>query len=98
MVKIADSAAIRPYIPTCARGGSFHSSFSAGSVKDLEFSVVLISRGPLYSYFQSGSSGCLRSHRGRRLWTVGRTAKLYAGGGDWVDHLRVQASQGSFAA
>src|SRR6202035_656519 len=32
------------------------------------------------SYFQSGSSGCLRSHSGRRLRTVGISSKLYDGG------------------
>ena len=50
------------------------------------------------SYFQSGSSGCLRSHSGRRLLTSGMTAKLYAGGGDGTAHSSVQASQGSFPA
>ena len=52
----------------------------------------------LYSYFQSGSSGCLRSHNGRRLLTTGRTGKLYAGGGEGVDHSRVHASHGSLPA
>src|SRR5258707_8887378 len=52
----------------------------------------------LYSYFQSGSSGCLRSQSGRRLFTDGSTAKLYAGGGDAVDHSSVHASQGSLPA
>src|SRR5271154_1687810 len=48
--------------------------------------------------FQSGSSGCLMSHNGRQLFTVGSVAKLYSGGGDAVDHPSVQASQGSFPA
>src|SRR5262245_29597010 len=46
------------------------------------------------SYFQSGSSGCFRSQRGRRLWTTGTSSKLYAGGGEVVAHSSVQASQG----
>src|SRR5690349_13576208 len=53
---------------------------------------------PLYSYFQSGSSGCFKSHRGRGLCTVGGVSKLYSGGGDEVDHSRVHASHGSFPA
>src|SRR3981189_3639558 len=38
----------------------------------------------LHSYRQSGSSGCLMSQSGRRLFTVGSTAKLYSGGGAGV--------------
>src|SRR5947209_20608766 len=53
---------------------------------------------PHYSYCQSGSSGGFRSHSGRRLCTVGITAKLYAGGGEVVAHSSVQASQGSSPA
>src|SRR5258708_3861507 len=52
----------------------------------------------VHSYFQSGSSGCLRSQSGRRLLTVGMTEKLYAGGGEGVDHSSVQASHGSLPA
>src|SRR5215471_4251091 len=52
----------------------------------------------LHSYWLSGSSGCFRSHSGRRLATTGSIAKLYAGGGELVDHSSVQASQGSFPA
>src|SRR5437016_477434 len=52
----------------------------------------------VHSYFQSGSSGCLRSQSGRRLRTVGMVAKLYAGGGEFVDHSSVQASHGSISA
>ncbi len=51
-----------------------------------------------HSYFQSGSSGCFRSHSGRRLRTTGSVAKLYSGGGDVVDHSSVQASHGSSPA
>src|SRR6516162_6303542 len=51
-----------------------------------------------HPYCQSGSSGCFRSHNGRRLWTVGITAKLYSGGGDVVDHSSVHASHGSTPA
>src|SRR2546428_4228157 len=54
--------------------------------------------GRVHSYFQSGSARCLRSQSGRRLLTVGMTAKLYAGGGGGVDHSRVQASHGSLPA
>src|SRR5262245_45142071 len=50
------------------------------------------------SYFQSGSSGCFRSHSGRRLRTVGIDSKLYDGGGEVVAHSSVQASQGSSPA
>src|SRR5260370_39506731 len=52
----------------------------------------------VHSKFQSGSAGCLRSQSGRRLLTVGMTEKLYAGGGEGVDHSSVQASQGSLPA
>ena len=51
--------------------------------------------GGAHSYFQSGSSGCFRSHSGRRLWTDGISAKLYAGGGEVVVHSSVHASHGS---
>src|SRR5260370_39724366 len=51
-----------------------------------------------YSYFQSGSSGCLMSHRGRRLLTAGSVAKLYSGGGEGDDHSGVHASHGSLPA
>src|SRR5207244_13032292 len=51
-----------------------------------------------YSYCQSGSSGCFRSHSGRRLCTTGITSKLYAGGGEVVAHSSAQASQGSAPA
>src|SRR5206468_11060897 len=54
--------------------------------------------GRPHSYFQSGSVGCLISQRGRRLFTVGVSAKLYSGGGEGVLHSRVQASHGSFPA
>src|SRR5713101_8080668 len=56
-----------------------------------------IARGT-HSYFQSGSSGCFRSQRGRRLMTVGTSPKLYSGGGDEVSHSSVQASHGSSPA
>src|SRR4030095_722094 len=51
-----------------------------------------------HSYFQSGSSGCFRSHSGRRLRTSGKVSKLYSGGGGVVEHSSVQASQGSSPA
>ena len=53
---------------------------------------------PAHSYFQSGSSGCFRSHSGRRLWTTGIDSKLYDGGGEVVAHSSVQASHGSSPA
>src|ERR1700731_2566702 len=64
MVKIADSATIRQAIPTFPRYGSTHGA-------DVEINGVplaLIAR-TFHSYRLSGSSGCLRSHNGRRLPT-----------------------------
>src|SRR5215470_14224630 len=88
MMKIADSAAIRANIPTWPRDGSCHE-------RSAPCGVAVIAD---YSYLQSGSSGCLRSQRGRRLLTAGMDEKLYAGGGDVVDHSSVQASHGSLPA
>src|SRR5579864_8392703 len=51
-----------------------------------------------HSYRLSGSSGCFRSHNGRRLATTGMEEKLYVGGGELVAHSSVQASQGSLPA
>src|SRR5205809_1874437 len=51
-----------------------------------------------HSYFQSGSSGCFKSHSGRRLRTSGKASKLYSGGGELVDHSSVHASHGSLPA
>src|SRR6266481_9055126 len=90
MVKIAASAAMRQYIPNRPRAEGPHRS--SGSRIVTGTALIGIS---LYSYFQSGSSGCLRSQSGRRLLTDGVTAKLYAGGGELVDHSSVHASQGS---
>ena len=45
----------------------------AGLVTSLAVSGV---GAEAHSYFQSGSSGCLKSHRGRRLRTTGSFAKL----------------------
>src|SRR5437773_12400520 len=59
---------------------------------------TLVPRHSLHSYFQSGSSGCFKSHSGRRLRTSGRVSKLYSGGGELVDHSSVQASHGSLPA
>src|SRR4051794_35540934 len=56
--------------------------------------LISLKACPPYSYFQSGSSGCFKSHRGRRLWTVGMVSKLYAGGGEVVAHSSVQAPHG----
>src|SRR5712672_456445 len=93
MVKMAASAAMRQYIPNRPRAEGPHRSSGSNGV-----TVATLIKIFLYSYFQSGSSGCLRSQRGRRLLTDGITAKLYAGGGELVVHSRVQASQGSFPA
>src|ERR1700730_6554068 len=93
MTKIADSAAIRANIATPPRSRSSHASESFIVVR-----IAAMGHFSHYSYFQSGSSGCFRSQRGRRLRTVGIAAKLYAGGGELVDHSRVHASQGSLPA
>src|SRR5215831_2121143 len=90
MVKIPASAPIRQYIATLPREGRRQHVTGSGRLMD----IVLMG----YSYLQSGSSGCFRSHSGRRLRTVGIEAKLYAGGGELVDHSSVQASQGSLPA
>src|SRR5580700_11700851 len=91
MVNMADSAAIRQNIPTRPREGRIHADSGKDDVKE----GLLNWGSPLHSYFQSGSSGCLMSQRGRRLLTTGMAAKLYSGGGELVDHSSVHASQGS---
>src|SRR5215472_5955246 len=91
---IADSATIRESIPTRPREGIVHGDSTSGCADAALLNRILLN----HSYFQSGSSGCLRSQSGRLLWTVGVIAKLYSGGGEAVDHSRVQASQGSFPA
>src|ERR1700689_5194924 len=90
IVKIAASAAIRLYIPTGPRAGRSHRISLSGIVMD----GALIRTLP-YSYCQSGSSGCLRSHSGRRLLTSGMVAKLYVGGGEGGGHWGLPAPQGS---
>src|SRR5258708_21968437 len=90
MVKIAASAAMRQYIPRRPRAEGPHWTLGSNAVI-----VAMLIGSFLYSYFQSGSSGCLRSQSGRRLLTEGMTAKLYAGGGEFVNHSRDQASQRS---
>src|SRR5215475_9858618 len=92
---MADSAMMREAMPTVPRYGRLHPSGVASAGGVIAF-VALIT--PSYSYRLSGSSGCFRSHNGRRLATVGMVAKLYAGGGELTDHSRVHASQGSFPA
>src|ERR1700692_4900898 len=91
---MAASAAIKVNIPTRPRDGRTHS----GSIDGRVIAALLNRVLPFYSYFQSGSSGCLRSQSGRRLMTTGILAKLYSGGGEVVDHSSVQASQGSLPA
>src|SRR5690242_18976815 len=93
MVKIAASAAMRQYIPHRPRAEGPHRSSGSNAV-----TVATLIKISLYSYFQSGSSGCLRSQSGRRLLTDGITAKLYSGRGALVVHSRVQASHGSLPA
>src|SRR5262245_14089053 len=86
---------MRQATATLRRDGSVHSADSAGRVKVFAFAIAIPS---VYSYFQSGSSGCYKSHSGRRLRTSGKVSKLYSGGGEVVDHSSVQASQGSSPA
>src|SRR5579862_5070163 len=93
IVKIADSATISENIPTRPREGRIHSGSVVVGATAAELNGVL-----LYSYFQSGSSGCFRSQSGRRLRTTGIVAKSYSGGGEVVDHSSVHASHGSFPA
>src|ERR1700722_14249675 len=94
MVKIADSAIMRPAIATFPRDGRRQAV--AGFANEVVVVTALICF--VHSYRLSGSSGCLRSHKGRRLSTVGTVAKLYAGGGELMDHSSVHASQGSLPA
>src|SRR5271157_3562247 len=93
MQKIADSAAIRHHMPTRPRNSCASGISDCGRA-----TVVAAIRASPYSYFQSGSSGCFKSHSGRRLRTTGIFAKLYSGGGEVVLHSSVHASQGSFPA
>ncbi len=63
------------HMPTCPR----HSC--ASGISDCGIAIVVAAKckspfGPVYSYFQSGSSGCFKSHSGRRLCTTGILAKL----------------------
>src|SRR5262245_25476939 len=71
---------------------------SAGVEGKLKWSAVIIFSVSVYSYFQSGSSGCFKSHNGRALRTAGTVSKLYSGGGEVVAHSSVHASQGSSPA
>jgi len=76
-----------------------HGDTSAGGQRPRSLVLCLSkSQRAHCSYLQSGSSGCLRSHNGRRLPTTGSVAKLYSGGGELVDHSSVQASHGSLPA
>src|SRR5271157_3370121 len=81
-------------MPIRPRDGSTHCDSTDGAAVE----VALKPGSPLYSYFQSGSSGCFKSQSGRRLRTTGMVPKLYSGGGELVDHSSVHASQGSFPA
>src|ERR1700677_3313404 len=94
MVKMALSATIRHIMPT----RPFDKGAKAASSGEKLAAGAFIWRNGDYSYFQSGSAGCLRSHSGRRLLTTGSSAKLYSGGGELVAHSKVQASHGSFPA
>src|SRR5215468_7571345 len=93
IVKIADSAMMRPAIATLPRCGRLQGC----GISETDIAAALID-SYLHSYWLSGSSGCFTSHNGRRLATTGTVAKLYAGGGELADHSSVQASQGSFPA
>src|SRR5262245_30434468 len=93
MVNMALSAAMRQLMPTTPLEG-IHPESGSKTVAVAAFMVCSL----CHSYFQSGSVGCLRSHSGRRLFTLGISAKLYSGGGELVVHSSVQASQGSFPA
>src|SRR5215475_3420476 len=86
---------MRQTTPSLRRDGSTHSTDSAGRGNVFAFAMAM---SPVYSYFQSGSSGCFRSQSGRRLRTTGSVSKLYSGGGEVVVHSSVQASQGSSPA
>src|SRR5215813_1892035 len=87
------SAMMRPAIATLPRYGRFQGR----CVSESGIAAALIALCP-HSYWLSGSSGCFRSHNGRALATTGTVAKLYAGGGELVDHSSVHASQGSLPA
>src|SRR5215471_9835013 len=93
MLKIVDSARIKHNIPTRPRDSTESGISCSGTAMVVAAKSIL-----LYSYFQSGSSGCFRSQSGRRLFTTGVVAKLYGGGGELVVHSRVHASQGSLPA
>src|SRR4030095_7608137 len=84
---------MRPAIATLPRYGRLHE----GWISPTDMAAALIV-SCLHSYWLSGSSGCFRSHSGRRLATVGIVAKLYAGGGELVDHSSVHAPQVSLPA
>src|SRR4029077_15360255 len=90
IVKMALSAAIKLNMPTRPRSGL---AVLCSGVRAMV--AVLMDVGGGYSYFQSGSPGCLMSQSGRRLLTTGGLVKLNSGGGDVVDHSSVQASHGS---
>src|SRR6185503_1037885 len=103
MVKMALSAMIRQVMPTTPLEGLHSALVSSGTAPSPLVSkgivaVVVFIECSCHSYFQSGALVCLMSQRGRRLLTVGISAKLYSGGGELVDHSSVQASQGSFPA
>src|SRR5260370_42267491 len=93
MVNRDDSVRITRVIPTLRGEGNFH------SVSGVAY-VSVLTNYPIESYsnFQSGSSGCFKSHSGRRLRTSGISSKLYSGGGEVVVHSKVQASHGSSPA
>src|SRR5215475_5911274 len=83
---------MRPAIATLPRYGRLQE----GSMSIVTAAALIVFC--LHSYWLSGSSGCFKSHNGRRLATTGTVAKLYAGGGELVDHSRVHASHGSLPA
>src|SRR5260370_36183559 len=83
----------------CPPGTPFDGMAASGEITALAAASVMAEESLSdYSYFQSGSSGCFKSQRGRRLRTVGMTSKLYEGGGEVVAHSSVHASHGSSPA
>src|SRR6516225_2499969 len=94
MMKSADSVVMTNTIATLRDEGNLQVMSAGVNVSELTIGKRLND----YSYFQSGSSGCLRSQSGRRLFTSGSFSKLYSAGGDAVAHSRVQASHGSSPA
>src|SRR5215469_2362170 len=78
MVKIADSAMIREIMPTLPREGSVQDAALDSITAGWVLMNACNGKSWSYSYLQSGSSGGLMSHSGRRLSTLGIRARLYS--------------------